>query len=174
MTTATQAPETIRPESRANRKLPVLAGICGALLTGAWLWLKPAHTYAFEAITITGERITVPAEGLSWVNFWSPGCPPCLKEMPLLDNLNHAYGDRVKFVAVSAPYDPPNIIKEIHEKFALTLPLAMDLDGRIANRFASDMLIPSHYLIDEKGHILLSLRGELTESTIRSALSKHL
>ncbi|MEZ5537890.1 MAG: TlpA disulfide reductase family protein [Thiolinea sp.] len=127
-----------------------------------------------ELATITGTRVNLPGEGLSWVNFWSISCPPCLKEMPYLEKLHQEYKGKMQIVAVSVPYDPPNVIKDYQTRESLTLPMAMDLDGRVLSEFTKKLVVPSHYLVDAKGNILLTHLGEIDEATIRATLEKYL
>ena len=34
------------------------------------------------------------------LNFWASSCAPCLREMPLFEQLHHEYGDRVTFLGI--------------------------------------------------------------------------
>ena len=125
-------------------------------------------------VSLSGEQVSVPGAGLTWVNFWSVSCPPCMEEMPYLDKLHHEYKGRADIVAVSAYYDPPNIIKDVQSELGLTMPLALDLDGKAAGMFPGNNVVPSHYLLDANGNILVTLRGTLSEETIRDTLDKYL
>lgn len=127
-----------------------------------------------ELKTLNGTRVKVPGEGLSWVNLWSISCPPCLKEMPYLEALHKQYDGKVQIVAVSVPYDPPNVIHEYQTREGFTLPMALDIDGVAMREFTDNLVVPSHYLVDNKGNILLSHRGEIDEASIKAAIDKHL
>ncbi|PJX24608.1 hypothetical protein CAP47_03755 [Psychroflexus sp. S27] len=35
------------------------------------------------------------------VNFWHPACRPCIKEMPILNQIKKEYGNKVNFIAVT-------------------------------------------------------------------------
>jgi len=41
------------------------------------------------------------------LNFWALSCPPCRAEMPALDRLQAAMGDRVAVIAVASGPNPP-------------------------------------------------------------------
>ncbi len=148
--------------------------LCGILASATLLLRQPARITGVDLPTITGTRINIPGKQPSWVNFWSASCPPCLREIPSLDKLYHDYQGKVQFVAISVPYDPPNIVKEMQERFNLSLPLALDLDGKVAAQFSDDLVVPSHYLVDEHGNVLLTLQGELSEAAIKDMISQHL
>ena len=128
----------------------------------------------FDLPTVNGTSISIPGNKPSWINFWSATCAPCLKELPLLDRLHDEYADRVNIVAIAVPYDPPNITVDIHTRFHLNLPLALDINASARRQFADNMPVPCHYLIDSKGKILFSHQGEMTEEAIRKAIAQHL
>jgi len=54
------------------------------------------------------------------------------------------------------------------------MPLALDINGVAAQQFPNNDVVPTHYLLDEKGDILLSFQGTLSEARIRAALEQHL
>ncbi|MEZ5476148.1 MAG: TlpA disulfide reductase family protein [Thiolinea sp.] len=166
------------PIARQNGKIGVwnLLGLLALFVLGIVfaLYTQKETVQPVDLQTLAGERVSLPGSGLTWVNFWSVSCPPCMEEMPYLDKLHHEYRGRADIIAVSAFYDPPNIIKEVQEKLKLTLPLALDLDGQAASRFPGNDVVPSHYLLDADGTVLLTLRGTLSEATIREALNNYL
>lgn len=125
--------------------------------------------------TLSGKSITVPSEGLTWVNFWSVTCPPCMEEMPYLDSLHEEYQGRARIVGISAYYDPPDAIIAMRDRLKLhNMPLALDINGIAAQQFPDNEVVPTHYLLDAKGNILLSAQGTLSEARIREALEQHL
>ena len=92
--------------------------------------------------------------------------------MPRLNAL-HQQG-KLQVVAISVPSDPPTLIQDMQKRFGYSLPLALDLDGSAARRFAEKMPVPSHYLVDEEGNILYSSQGEVSDETIKNVLAKYL
>lgn len=154
----------------------VVFGLLFVLGIGFAAYTKAQRVAPMELATLNGPRVSLPGQGLSWVNFWSISCPPCLKEMPYLEKLHQEYQsqDRVQIVAVSVPYDPPNVIKDYQTRENLTLPMAMDPDGWALKAFTDKLVVPSHYLVDEKGNILLTHLGEIDEAAIRAAIEKYL
>ena len=53
-----------------------------------------ATVETFEELAATGEVL---------VDIWGPQCQPCLALMPAVERLAETYGDRVRFLKVSAP-----------------------------------------------------------------------
>lgn len=157
--------------SRWNSAVFILLFVLGI---GFAAYTKAQRVAPMELPTLDGSRVSLPGQGLTWVNFWSISCPPCLKEMPYLEKLHHEYKGKMQIVAVSVPYDPPNVIKDYQTREQLTLPMAMDLDGLALQEFTDKLVVPSHYLIDERGKILMTHLGEIDETAIRAAIEEHL
>ena len=138
------------------------------------VFLQPGRIQPVELPTLGGGEITLPGEGLSWVNFWSINCPPCLKEMPYLEALHRENQDGVQIVAVNVSYDPPNEVHAYVSREQFTLPVALDLYSTAQHQFTDKLVVPSHYLVNAKGEILLTHLGELDEASIRKAIAEHL
>ena len=141
------------------------------------VYLQQGRIQPVELPTLAGGKVALPGEGLSWVNFWSINCPPCLKEMPHLEALHLEYQEAqagVQIVAVNVSYDPPNEVNDyiIREKF--TLPVALDLNSVALHQFTDKLVVPSHYLVDAQGKVLLTHLGEIDEASIRAAIEEHL
>ncbi len=138
------------------------------------VYMQQSRIQPVELPTLAGERVTLPGHGLSWVNFWSINCPPCLKEMPYLEALHHEYQGKVQILAVNVPYDPPNEVNNYINREKFTLPVALDLESAALRQFTDKLVVPSHYLIDAQGRILLTHLGEIDGDSIRQAIEKHL
>jgi len=131
-----------------------------------------------QFITLNGKKLQIPAhkKELTWVNFWSISCPPCLKEMPVLEGIHQKYklSSRIKIVTIAMNYDAPHLLKEVQSNLKLSLPIGLDLEGSIAKDFSKNMLIPSHYLVDKEGSILYSYIGSINKQQIEHTLLKFL
>lgn len=138
------------------------------------VYLQQGRIQPVELPTLGGGKITLPGEGLSWVNFWSISCPPCLEEMPYLEALHRENQDGVQIVAVNVNYDPPSDVHAYISREQFTLPVALDLYGIAQHQFTDQLVVPSHYLVDAQGKILLTHLGELDEASIRKAIAEHL
>lgn len=127
-----------------------------------------------QLTTLGGGTVQLPGKGLSWVNIWSINCPPCLTEMPYLETLHKDYQGKIQVVAVNVPYDPPNLVLDYQQQQGFTLPIALDIDGAAVRAFTDNLVVPSHFLVDPQGKVLLTHRGELDEQAIRDAIEQHL
>ena len=55
------------------------------------------------------------------LNFWATWCPPCIAEMPSMQKLYDAYGDKVQFYLVTD--EEPGRVNQFMEKYNYTLPI---------------------------------------------------
>lgn len=89
------------------------------------------------------------------LNFWATWCPPCIAEMPSLQELYTAYGDRVKFMFVSQEENEK--IKAFLDKRGFDLPVYRPL-SKIPETLYSRS-IPATYIIDRHGRIRVAKVG---------------
>lgn len=145
-----------------------------ALGVATALYIQSGRIKPVELPTLAGGQVTLPGEGLSWVNFWSISCPPCLKEMPYLEAIHRDGIEGVQIVAVNLNYDPPTEVNEYINREKFTLPVALDLNSAALQQFTDKPVVPSHYLVDANGKVLLTHLGEIDEAGIRKAIAEHL
>lgn len=86
------------------------------------------------------------------LDFFATWCPPCRKELPLLQKLNEKYKDKdFIFIAVDSMEE-----KRVVENFAasqkLDFNIALDTDGSVGNKFRVDSY-PTLVIIDKFGNI---------------------
>ncbi len=86
------------------------------------------------------------------VTFWASWCGPCRRELPVLDALQKAAGDKVRIIAVNVEDTPEDyrIMRKQMKDSALTF--THDRRGTIAQGFAVKSY-PNLYVIDQAGTI---------------------
>lgn len=89
------------------------------------------------------------------VNFWATWCPPCIAEMPSLQELYSEYGDRVTFLFVSQE-EKPTLVKFLNKK-GYDLPVYNPL-SKIPEQLYSRS-IPATFILDREGGIRVSKIG---------------
>jgi thiol-disulfide isomerase/thioredoxin len=107
------------------------------------------------------------------VNFWATWCPPCVEEMPSLDQLQaNLGGPRFEVLALSLDRSRP-IVKKFFEDFGLQhLAIYIDTKGKAMLAFAVGGL-PTSIVVGPDGTLLGALAGpakwdsELAEEFIR-------
>ncbi|GGI89848.1 TlpA family protein disulfide reductase [Shewanella gelidii] len=93
------------------------------------------------------------------VSFWASWCSPCLKELPILDNIqNHLGLDKVRVIAVNFREDRKTYrkIKKVFKDTQLTL--SHDPKGRIGKKYKVEG-IPHLVIIDQQGRIAMQSVG---------------
>jgi len=105
------------------------------------------------------------------VNFWATWCPPCLREMPLLQAL-HERGE-VAVIGIDAG-EPLNVVTAYLESRGIDYPVWIDPPGTVPPGQASMDLfrrfggigLPLTLFVDRQGILRAAHSGELDEATL--------
>ncbi|WP_420573002.1 TlpA family protein disulfide reductase [Kordia sp.] len=89
------------------------------------------------------------------VNFWATWCPPCVAEMPSLNELYKDYGDKIKFVFVAN--DNLKSVTAYLKKNEYDLPVYYTSEKAPAEIYSNS--IPATFLIDDHGKIVMKEIG---------------
>ncbi len=93
------------------------------------------------------------------LNFWATWCPPCVTEMPSLDDLRKRVDGRsFQILAVSLDEEGWEAIDRFLEKMPVGLKILLDARGEVSNRYGVTLL-PESYLIDPKGIVVKKYTG---------------
>ncbi len=116
-----------------------------------------------EPVTLAGYagRPTV-------VNLWATWCPPCRREMPLLQQAQAAHPE-LNFVFVNQGETRADIVRYLHGQ-GLTLRNVL-IDARRATGAAfQERALPTTLFFDAQGRLLASRVGALSEATLAQRL----
>lgn len=129
--------------------------------------LKSTDNIIFNLNKVKGKVVLV--------NFWATWCPPCIAEMPSLQELHNDYKDKIEFVLVSS--EEKEVVASFLEKKAYNFksyhptgmpPEAFKVSG-----------IPRTFLIDQSGKIVIDKTGaanwnsDTVRQTIDNLLTKN-
>ncbi len=108
------------------------------------------------------------------LNFWATWCVPCAAEMPLLNEMQKRYQDKVLFIAASIDEDDmkPQIeafIKK-HQGGDLTVMMGATLDS--LDDFGVNQGMPGTVFIDAQGNIIDRRSGALKRTDLEQHLRK--
>ncbi len=121
---------------------------------------------AFTCTTVDGTIIdTKEMKGkVIWINFFATWCPPCKKELPVLEkNIMEKYMDNPDFVLVVLGREHTmEEMKDYAGSTGLKLPFAPDEGRKIFNMYATQS-IPRNVIIGRDGKIAIQTIG-YTES----------
>jgi cytochrome c biogenesis protein CcmG/thiol:disulfide interchange protein DsbE len=103
-----------------------------------------------------------------YINFWASWCPPCVKEMPEIDNLYKKYGDKINFAAISVDTNVADA-KAFAEKSQLQVPVYTG-DVRALSQDYQISAIPVSIILDKNGKILAHKVGGMSEAELEKFL----
>lgn len=97
------------------------------------------------------------------VNFWASWCPPCVREIPDFVRLHETYQDK-GFVIIGIALDEKQDVIDFIEPIGVEYPILVAPEKGVAltqlygNRLG---ILPFSVIVDRKGKIISSHRGEL-------------
>jgi thiol-disulfide isomerase/thioredoxin len=113
----------------------------------------------FDLATVKGKPVVV--------NFFASWCGPCNQEAPEVVAFAKAHPD-VQVVGV-ATNDKPFDSQSFANKYGITYPVVMDLDGSIGNAWGVTG-IPTTFFIDKSGNVQASIVGASTQAQFEDKL----
>jgi len=169
-----------RTRTQAALRRPALVGIAVGMLVWAGgsavpeLLRKGAPPLPDLALTrLDGTPVSLEAyRGQPVVvNLWATWCPPCRREMPVLQHAQEAYSE-VSFVLVNQR-ESAQIIERFLEQEALTMSdVLLDLSGQVMQAVGTRAL-PTTLFYDAEGRLVDSHMGELTRASLGSTLQRR-
>lgn len=85
------------------------------------------------------------------LNFWATWCPPCIAEMPALQELHSAHEAQGDLVVIAVDVqEPPSVTGEFAQQRGLTMPILSDRSGSVAKHYGLPGL-PGTFFIDREG-----------------------
>lgn len=134
---------------------------------------RPAPTLA--SVDLEGRRWTL-SDGRSrliWINFWATWCPPCRTEMPMMQRLAQAYGDRLLILGVDFGEEPA-AVRDFADRYGISYPILLDPTLENFYRWSPQFGLPRHYFVDPSGTVVYEVPGELPASQMAGVLEKLL
>ncbi|WP_216830415.1 thiol-disulfide oxidoreductase ResA [Alkalihalobacterium elongatum] len=122
----------------------------------------------FVVADLAGEPIELrELEGKGiFLNFWGTFCPPCEKEMPIMEELYHEYKDQgIEIIALNVD-ESDLVVQTFVDRYQLSFPVAIDKGRKITEGYGIRPL-PTTILIDEHGEVVRVHTGFMDESVIR-------
>jgi thiol-disulfide isomerase/thioredoxin len=119
----------------------------------------------FELQNLDGEMISLyELDRAVFLNFWNTGCPPCVEEMPLLQQAfedNQANGPLIATVNVGeSAATVRGFVDDVKNQTGVTLdlPMLLDRDVSVARDYGIQFF-PTTFLIDQDGIIQEKIIG---------------
>jgi len=149
-----------------------------------WLCVNFATTAnAVEAINFNLTDIAGKTYHLSdlkgkWVlvNFWTPWCPPCWKELPDLDELQKQRSDIV-VIGIAMDYNTEESVLYLLKKHKITMPIVMGGKSRgennVSNQIGPVPFYPTSYLYSPDNQVAMVKMGMVDQEVINRAIFSY-
>ena len=113
--------------------------------------------YDFKLVDAKGNRVNLlDYKGeVVFINFWATWCPPCVAEMPDLQLLYDAYGEKVTFLFIAR--DKEERVSNFIMKKNYNMPVYFE-SGFTPKSLYSGAL-PTTFIIDKEGNIVVAETG---------------
>jgi len=107
-----------------------------------------------------------------WIvfNYWADWCPPCIKEIPELNNLQSNFSDDLKVFLINFDMLEGEELKQQLEKFNVKVDSLLT-DPSIIYDWVIPENLPVTFIVNRKGELELTLVGPQTEEEIIKLLS---
>jgi len=107
------------------------------------------------------------------LNFWGTWCPPCVREIPLLVELQREFGDRgLQIVGIAL--DRPADAQAFAEKVGINYPLLYGVQDamEVSQQYGNDAgTLPFTVVIDRDGIVRHVFRKEVERAELETALT---
>ena len=104
------------------------------------------------------------------LNYWADWCPPCIKEIPELNNLQSNFSDDLKVFLINFDMLEGEELKQQLEKFNVQVDSLLT-DPSIIYDWVIPENLPVTFIVNRKGELELTLVGPQTEEEIIKLLS---
>ena len=104
------------------------------------------------------------------VNFWATWCPPCLVEMPVLDELFRTYRDQgVEVLGLSLDEEGLSITEPFVEKLNITYPI-VESDRKTYQAYGNVLTIPHTFVVGRDGKVTKRFVNNQTKAEFEEAI----
>ncbi|HMO57217.1 MAG TPA: redoxin domain-containing protein [Roseiflexaceae bacterium] len=138
----------------------------------AALTAKPAPPFTLE--TVDGRIVSLSDyQGqVVLVNIWATWCPPCVRETPRLVRVYEEFKDQgFVMLGINTTYqDKRDAVTTFVRDQKISYPVLLDLDGTVGTVYGG-RLMPTTYLIDRDGKIVVTKVGEVDEAQLREQVA---
>jgi thiol-disulfide isomerase/thioredoxin len=125
-------------------------------------------------IQLDGQRVTIPAISQNQptvVNLWATWCPPCQREMPVLEQAEQRYSD-IKFILLNQR-EPTHTVEHFLQRHGLSFQhVLLDNKGDMATNMGAFGL-PITLYFDAKGQLVHSHMGELSAASLQQSIEQY-
>lgn len=138
----------------------------------ATLTAKPAPP--FTLTTVDGRTVSLSdyKGQVVMLNIWATWCPPCVRETPRLVRVYEDYkAQGFVILGLNTTYqDKREAVATFVRDHKVSYPVLLDTDGSVGRSYGG-RLLPTSYLIDRDGKIVVTKVGEVDEAQLREQVT---
>ncbi|MGH2409757.1 MAG: TlpA family protein disulfide reductase [Chloroflexota bacterium] len=155
------------PSAGAPHQTPSLPGLHLGATTPDFT-LTDTHGAVVHLTALRGRRVLI--------NFWSPTCPPCVTEMPLLERMwmegrrQAGNGAAPAVLGVVGTADSRSTIAAFGRRVGARYPLLVDPVLRVSLLDYHVGVLPTSVVLDSRGRLVSVYFGAMTPAEMRIAL----
>ncbi|RWZ54468.1 TlpA family protein disulfide reductase [Halobacillus fulvus] len=121
---------------------------------------------SYKKIDFTKSEITL-------FNVWATWCPPCQKEIPVINSYFNTY-ERGKFNVIALSMGEGKLVVEQYlENNIIAFPVFLDPQQKQLEKLAIQF-IPTSYFVNSEGRVIEKHKGELSPDILDAILQKEL
>ncbi|MCP4433861.1 MAG: TlpA family protein disulfide reductase [Gammaproteobacteria bacterium] len=145
---------------RRSIKIVLLLASCLVFSVSAWSasTSNPAPNFTLKSLSGKNLKLSELAGNVVLINFWASWCGPCLKEMPLLNEIHNKYeplGFTVLGVNVEQNSDSA---KDFLAGNGVDFPILLDNQNRVSKLY-DVVAMPTTVLVDRDGNMRFLHKG---------------
>lgn len=165
-----------RPPVRRPLGFAVTAGLLSWGVTLGMIHLIDQQATAMPEVALTqmdGSTVQLDAVAAGQprvVNLWASWCPPCIREMPVLEEAQQQYPD-IAFVFVNQG-EPTEIITSFLDELGISLHHVLSDRQGLVGRQTGSQALPTTLFYDANGRLIDSHLGELSRATLAKGLNR--
>lgn len=125
-------------------------------------------TYTVTDMKGESKSIAVGHGKVTFLSYWATWCPPCIAELPSIQELYLDYGHEINFILLTQ--EDMEVVQRFMTKKGLNLPVYNP--QMQAPEILHKTSVPTNYLIDTKGYIVIKEIGaaDWNSKKVRSTL----
>ena len=115
----------------------------------------------FTLTDLQGQKVTLSQfrGKVVLLNFWATWCPPCVEEMPSMEQLHNLFKDQgLVLLAVNIEEDGAKTVPHFQRGKNFSFPILLDLAAEVQNRYGV-FRFPETFIVDRNGNLVDRLIG---------------
>jgi thiol-disulfide isomerase/thioredoxin len=141
-----------------------------------WLAVSAADPVAeFSLPGIDGRQYTLDEYAGKWIiiNYWATNCPPCIKEIPELQDFSQRH-ENTDAVVLGVNYEDIKLswLKDFIDSMKMSYPVLL-AEADSVTPFGPISMLPTTFIVSPSGKLMGQQRGAITAEMLDKYLQKQ-